>query len=64
MSYLVKLPDGAWLARGRPVTRIDLATLFPHPSAAKTMLERNPGAKLVPFEQIKDEWYAARASVE
>ncbi len=60
MPYLVKLPDGKWLRRGRAVSRIDNATIFPHPSAAKLGLQRNPGAELIPFAAIRDQWMAAR----
>jgi hypothetical protein len=63
MSYLVKLADGQWLKRGQPTKRIDNATIFPHPSAAKTGLTRNPGATLVPFSEVRAAWHAARNDV-
>lgn len=62
MSYLIKLADGNWLRRGKPVARVDNATLFPHPSAAKVALKDNQGATLVPFEEVQDVWLAARKS--
>lgn len=60
MSYLVKLPDGTWIRRGKAVKRIDNATIFPHPSAAKVALAKNAGATLVPFAEVKDAWWAAK----
>lgn len=60
MSYLVKLVDGTWIRRGKPVKRIDNATIVPHPSAAKAALTSNEGAKLIPFAEVKDAWWAAR----
>lgn len=60
MPYLVKLADGTWIRRGKPVKRIDNATIFPNPSAAKVALARNQGAKLIPFAEVKDAWWAAR----
>jgi hypothetical protein len=60
MPYLVKLADGTWMRRNKPVKRIDNATIYPHPSAAKVALTRYPDAKLLPFADVKDEWFAAR----
>lgn len=60
MPYLVKLADGAWLSRGKPVTRIDNATIYPHPSAATDALKNHPDATLVPFAEVKAEWLVAR----
>jgi len=60
MSYLVQISDGRWLYRNKPVVRIDNASIYPHPSAAKNALASNHGAKLVPFAEIEDEWHAAR----
>jgi hypothetical protein len=59
MAYLVKLADGAWIHRGKPVKRIDHATIFNHPSDAVVVLARNEGAKLIPFADVKNEWHAA-----
>lgn len=60
MGYLVRLKDGNWAHRGKPTQRIDCATYFPHPSSAKKVIQDNPGAELVPFAQVQDEWLAAR----
>lgn len=60
MSYLIKLPDGQWLQRGKAVSRLSNASLYPHPSNAKPMLAKFPGAKLVPFEEVRDEWKQCR----
>lgn len=63
MPYLVKLPDGKWLRRGKAVSRIDNATIYPHPSAAALGIKRNPGAELIPLADVRDQWMAARSDL-
>lgn len=64
MSYLVKLANGNWIYRGKPVARIDHATIYAHPSAARNVLLKNPGAVLVPLSTVRDEWHAARKALD
>lgn len=62
--YLVKLPNDQWMKRGKATSRLHLATIYNHPSAAKRALDSHPcaGAEIVPFSAVTDQWHADRAA--
>lgn len=62
MPYVVKLTDGQWVRRGKPVVRLSNASIYPHPSAAKIVLAKFPGAQLIPFSDVREQWLLARQS--
>lgn len=64
MSCLLKLPCGSWLSRNKPTERIDLATIYPHPSAARVAAAKHPGSTIVPFSDVRDEWTKARYAAD
>lgn len=61
MSCLLKLPGDSWLNRNKPTERIDLATIYPHPSAAGIAAAKHPDSVIIPFSTVRDEWLKARS---